>query len=374
MKEHSDEGPPIRRVISFSESLRDTTSLRCLSMPNLDPENEVKLMGLKARHLPSNSADYEDHKLSGSYNVAFEKKRLGNDLIPTTFDVNEELQINQTSLGKMSGNLFRQSVLKSILEKFSGLQKHECMTWLPSNPGSYVKDHFSYPIFLRWGIIDHRSQFFYFWNMSSLVTNVLNAIIIPLWCGFYYDGDDTVVSSSFPESFFFVYLLLSTLQMCIDFIVHCNLTYYAPGGRIVCNRQAIVHNYLKSWFLVDFFAGFPYQLFLISKEPPSYGYFELLRLVKFFRILTTDVGFTSFVIQIFMIKYGIRFNLTRVALVRSILLLVIVIHVFACGAYVMSNYLGLDYPWESNVVNRDSISAKYFEAFYWATMTSTTTG
>ncbi len=381
VEETSDPEVPLGRNVSFNESVMNIPILKCSSMnlksrrPTLfstGPESVPKFMETKIGHHSSYSVGDMD-KSAQLRVLAFEKKRFGNDLTPTTFDVNEELQINQTSLSKMSGTLFRQSVFKSIVERLS-IQKHEHMTWMPSNPGSSIKDQLSYPMFLRWGIIDHRSQFFFIWNIICMVANVLNAIIIPLWGGFYYEGGDSGVGNDLPGIFFFVFLLLSTLLMFTDVVVRCNLTYYAPGGRIVCNRRTIFHKYLKSWFLIDALAGFPYQLFMINPNPPHYGYFELLRLGKFFRIITTDVGFTSSVIQRFMLKHGIRFNLMKVALVKSLILLVIIIHAFACGAYILSNYIGLDSPWISPVENTDSIYAKYFEAFYWATMTSTTTG
>ncbi len=367
----------IQAGISFGDETDEPHSKANHGYSKSIPSPSVPLAGMGLMIHQRSSSDIEmDDMLHASYNLAFEKKRCTNELIPTMFDVNEDLQINSASNNPSFNPFFGASKeFRSVAERLMYTPQHEYMTWLPACPGHYVKDHLTYPTFLRLGIIDHRSQFFYYWNISSFLTNVLNAIIIPLWSGFYYAEDGNVVTGAYPEIFFFAYLVCSTVQMFLDFVIRCNLTYYATGGRIVCNRRAIVRNYLKSWFVVDLIAGLPYQMFIINQpNPPHYGYFELLRLIKFFRVLTTDIAFSSLVLQRFMLVTGIRINMMRVALVRSLLLLVIVIHIFACGAYVASKYIGLESPWESPVQNRDTISEKYFEAFYWATMTSTTTG
>ncbi len=304
-----------------------------------------------------------------SINLAFSKKRLGKGLFPATFDVDQLPPFDYSGVSARNKVGARFGFPKS----FSGglpSNKHEPVTWLPTESGIHIRDYLTYPTFLRWGIIDHRSHFFYCWNISSLITNLLNAIVIPLWVGFYYKGDRYVTR----EYFFFVYIVISTIQMFLDVIIRCSLTYYAPGGSIVSKRRVILHTYFKSWFIVDAIAGFPYQIFLINNGPPTYGYFELLRLVKFLRILTTDVGFTSAVLCAFMLKHGLSFSLTQLALLKSFLLMVIVIHIIACGAYIVANYTGLDGPWESPVITHNEHDYKYSEAFYWATMTATTTG
>ncbi len=312
--------------------------------------------------------------LHSSYNEAVAKKRLGNDLLPSTYDM-QELQTLLKETGR-NKSLDRSKAFGKYLARSVENANFEHTTWTPIEPGMFIKDQLTYPVFLRRGIIDHRSHFFYCWNISSVLTSILNAIVIPLWVGFYFIGDSHVFKNMDGyEGFFFTFILCTTIQNFTDVFIRSNLTFYSPGGRIVSKRKAIMQRYLKSWFIIDAIAGFPYQIFLINDGPPTYGYCELLRLVKFLRILTTDVGFTSTVICGFLMQHGLNVSLRTLALVRALLLLIIVIHIIACGAYVVAHVIGLDVPWQSPLTNGpDTRSEEYSEAFYWATMTATTTG
>ncbi len=310
------------------------------------------------------------------YNEAFAKKRLGNDLLPKTTCDLEHLQYLLNKPDRKGPLDMPRAPLGKRLSESSLVPRFEHTTWIPTESGICVKDQLTYPVFLRWGIIDHRSRFFYFWNISSVITNVCNAIIIPLFVGFYYVEDSYIFSNMDGyDAFFFVFILCSTIQNFTDVLVRSNLTFYTPGGRIVSNRETIIRTYLRSWFIIDALAGFPYQFFSINNGPPTYGYFELLRLVKFLRILTTDVGFTSAVICGFLMQHGLNISLRKLALLRSLLLLIIVIHIIACGAYIISNYMGSDAPWISLIhTGVGSRREQYTEAFFWATMTATTIG
>ena len=46
----------------------------------------------------------------------------------------------------------------------------------------------------------------------------------------------------------------------IDILVNFNSAYYDNNGNLVKDRKTIVSNYLKTWFLLDFIASFPFDL------------------------------------------------------------------------------------------------------------------
>jgi hypothetical protein len=68
-----------------------------------------------------------------------------------------------------------------------------------------------------------------------------------------------------------------------DIIVAFNTGFYKKGY-LVMKRKEIIKNYLKTWFILDILASFPYTWILNSNTSSSTTP-ELLRLVKIIRFL-----------------------------------------------------------------------------------------
>ena len=60
--------------------------------------------------------------------------------------------------------------------------------------------------------------------------------------------DDLALIDNFFDGFFM-----------IDIIINCISSYYDEKNQLVFNLRAIMLNYFKGWFLIDFLTIFPYE-------------------------------------------------------------------------------------------------------------------
>ena len=60
----------------------------------------------------------------------------------------------------------------------------------------------------------------------------------------------------------------TTIDVCfmLDIFVQFNTGFYSQG-KLINNRKKIIVNYVKSWFLIDLVASFPYNW--VITEPPT---------------------------------------------------------------------------------------------------------
>lgn len=65
------------------------------------------------------------------------------------------------------------------------------------------------------------------------------------------------------------------------------------GGSVVLDHRKIAGRYLRTWFLVDLSASFPWQLLEILTSQGKFLYFKMLRifrllqLLKYFKLVKT---------------------------------------------------------------------------------------
>ena len=57
---------------------------------------------------------------------------------------------------------------------------------------------------------------------------------------------------------FFTELVIDFLFM-LDILVNFNSAYYDTNGNLVKDRKTIVISYIRTWFLIDFVASFPFD-------------------------------------------------------------------------------------------------------------------
>ncbi len=91
------------------------------------------------------------------------------------------------------------------------------------------------------------------------------------------------------------------IDMIIDsfFMIDVLLTFFTgyrdtnEGGMVVLNPRKIAMRYLKTWFIIDLTASFPWQLLEILTSINNFLYlkllriFRLLQLLKYFKLIKT---------------------------------------------------------------------------------------
>lgn len=85
------------------------------------------------------------------------------------------------------------------------------------------------------------------WDVLGLIFIIYQSIIIPFRLCFSIEAEG---------AWFFIETTID-ISFMVDIFVQFNTGFYRRGN-LVNNRNAICCNYLKSWFLIDFFASFPY--------------------------------------------------------------------------------------------------------------------
>lgn len=74
----------------------------------------------------------------------------------------------------------------------------------------------------------------------------------------------------------------------LDILINFNLAFYDNDDEIVCERKAIVKNYLKGWFILDILASFPFSFLTLANSEDLSGPSRLVKLAKiprFYRIV-----------------------------------------------------------------------------------------
>ena len=67
----------------------------------------------------------------------------------------------------------------------------------------------------------------------------------------------------------------------IDILINFVTAYRDEQKRLITNPRMIVHNYLSTWFLLDFISAFPFDLFTQAKMT---SYIQLLKYIKLPRL------------------------------------------------------------------------------------------
>lgn len=97
------------------------------------------------------------------------------------------------------------------------------------------------------------------WDIIGLIFIIYQSLVTPFRIGF---NDNAV-------GFLAVFENLIDLYFIIDLILAFNTGFYEQGV-LVMERPHIITSYLKSWFVMDFIASFPYSLVVSPEE-----YFEI---------------------------------------------------------------------------------------------------
>lgn len=99
-----------------------------------------------------------------------------------------------------------------------------------------------------WGVIYPDSTFKGLWDLLCLLFIIYQSIIIPFRLCFEVEADGPML------------ILETIMDVCfmIDVVVTFNTGFYKKGY-LVMKRKDIILNYIKTWFILDVLASFPYS-------------------------------------------------------------------------------------------------------------------
>ncbi len=112
--------------------------------------------------------------------------------------------------------------------------------------------------------IEPDSNFRISWDMLGMLFIIYQTMMVPYrFCfksiakgNFYYF--ETAIDT------FFIFDLCKS-QINLMFLVLNFVTGYYKKGHVIMKRGVIIKHYLRTWFLIDFFASFPYSILFREK-------------------------------------------------------------------------------------------------------------
>ncbi|DAZ94984.1 TPA: hypothetical protein N0F65_000616 [Lagenidium giganteum] len=211
-------------------------------------------------------------------------------------------------------------------------------------------------------MLNPHGRFRLVWDVVSIFFIFYNALSLPFQASFdsITDDDDTAFDS-FLDMFFGTDILL-TFNTAVEM-----------QGSIRYNRRIAAMQYLKSWFLVDAVAAFPYAHIVsaVSGDTKLRRSLKLLRLIRLLRLLRISRIFRR-------IQNAIFIRSTLSALLKYLLLVMFLAHWFSCLFHAVGQaHIDEDDNWVriNNLTDRYCNKwDRYVAALYFSVMTLATIG
>jgi len=104
-------------------------------------------------------------------------------------------------------------------------------------------------------ILHPESQYRLFWDIVTALLVLILIWLIPFYIGFNTWSSDTMNSLSVFMDVWFIFDVFLNFR-----------TGFVDHGATVMDSNKIAKHYLKSWFLIDFFASVPWEIFLAEGQ------------------------------------------------------------------------------------------------------------
>ncbi|PXF49953.1 Potassium channel AKT2/3 [Gracilariopsis chorda] len=230
---------------------------------------------------------------------------------------------------------------------------------------SHPKWHQSQPSYLR-PLLRLRP----FWDMFIFVL----LLYVSIFSVFVYSFYGVIGVSS---AWFWVERFLD-VAFALDIILSFFLPPYNRNGQLVHTTAADIRTrYLRTWFLPDVLATFPWDalvLAIIGEQTSSHllqlpRFLRLLKLLKLTRLLRFFRLKTSFI----SLEVKLRLKYAHVRLFALFTTVIFIAHWFACAFFYFGS-LGLNTPWTAEDYVPSDLFGKYITALYFSVYTITTIG
>ena len=223
------------------------------------------------------------------------------------------------------------------------------------------------------GVINPHSKMKMYSDLFISVCTIVSVFTLPLRFGF-----------SIPDSHGWVmHDMILEVAFLMDMVMGFFTAYERPDFLLNTEHKFIAYNYVKSWFVFDLLAGFPFSLLHMDGQLGLLKLFKLVRLIRVMRILKIlkvsrllkALKLSKLSASKFTTPFT-SFENVAMRFIRCIVIVVIVTHFAACGwakLEVMRSD-GKDWSNEHNAPVQNDLSSKYIAALYWAVTTATGTG
>nr|CCA15894.1 potassium/sodium hyperpolarizationactivated cyclic nucleotidegated channel putative [Albugo laibachii Nc14]CCA26917.1 potassium/sodium hyperpolarizationactivated cyclic nucleotidegated channel putative [Albugo laibachii Nc14] len=212
-------------------------------------------------------------------------------------------------------------------------------------------------------ILDPRTQLKVRWDVCIGLLIVYSVTLTPYHIGF-------VVSLTAWQNYL-NYIVDSVFA--IDIVLNFFTGYY-DGELYICKLRKIQWRYLRSWFLIDAISVYPFDLFAVYAPGGTTSSFtslkllrtaRLSRLLKMMRLLRLRRAFRS--------TQHESMNVYVLQTVKSLIVIVFIIHLIACAWYMFHTWDPTSHSWVSNV-DAKMMEYPYLMSFYWVAGTMMSVG
>lgn len=217
------------------------------------------------------------------------------------------------------------------------------------------------------------------WSVIYLLLMLYTAFIMPFVLAYIDDGEPWMIIEPVVDGLFF-----------LDILVTFNSAFYNAAGELVISRKVICLTYLKSWFVLDLLACFPfyalpgdssdddasrdtvsqYKSFLrLGRLPRLYRLLRLTRIFKFVKNYRNHQ-------KIERVLEAICGKGSVIRLVAFFLMVTICVHLMSCLWFFVARLEGLGpQTWVSLRGLRDSSTVDlYIASLFWTITTLSTVG
>ena len=225
----------------------------------------------------------------------------------------------------------------------------------------------------RRGMIHPNSVFRRNWDLVIILVLIYTTIVLPFRVGF----------NAQAEGFWFWAELTMDALFGIDILLNFRTAFYEDGVLVTDSRR-VAHNYLRTWFLLDFVATFPFDLIVLaavdadSSDASSNVYrlprlIRIVRLVRLIRLLR--------LLRLSRIAKKLQSHLSIHAsifkLAKMFVFMTLLAHLFACSWFFTASLAADegDRTWATKYnILESSQYTQYISSLYWAIATITTVG
>ena len=230
------------------------------------------------------------------------------------------------------------------------------------------------------------------WDLISFLFIIYQSILIPFRISFDQDA----------AGMFFYFETIIDVFFISEIFITFNTGYY-KNGNIIMQRKYIILNYIRTWFILDLFASFPYSYVIqlsssnnndsnsdddsqsgnSSSEGSNAVYktpqlLRLLRIVRFLRILRLLRVLKLRKILMRLEDYIVSDKMNAlVKFLKLMLIIIFIAHWIACFFWYVG-YEELTSKGESWIlaagIQDSEVADKYLTSLYWAFTTMTTVG
>ncbi|XP_032231588.2 uncharacterized protein LOC5507177 [Nematostella vectensis] len=173
--------------------------------------------------------------------------------------------------------------------------------------------------------------------------------------------------------YFFFFQYFCELSFYVEIFFRFNMAYRLPTGELETDQRRIAIHYVKSGFVFDLVASFPFEIFALAA--PGRNMLEVmsyLRLTHLLRIRRLSQFFEEY-------GYKLNINVFYVRMTKFVLYVILTVHMFACGWYFMDCPGNWCDPKERYWLDDHGLRGKagltiYISCLYWVVTSVTTTG